>query len=308
MVVHLHITKERAVQILLAVEAVCFEHVRNPAIETLDHTVGSGRSGLGQTVLNVQLLAQQVKLMVAAGLLLSTGKQTVGELLAVVAQDARDLDRTGLVQGFQENPGVAGRLAGFDLHEHPARGPVNGHEQVASLALAGHLRQVFDIHMHKARLVALEGLVRFLGPLGLEGVQVAHAVTAQAAIEPRARDLWAEKLACDRQQVIQGKQQQAAQLHRDSLLCGRQRRLQAMRRVRAVGKDLAALPLVDGLLGHAVTCRQYHRRFTAAGNLLAHCWCRAGILVQGNHHGVALPVVCIDSIKPLITARAINKG
>ncbi len=47
-------------------------------------------------------LAQQVELVLAAGLALARGEQTVGELLAVVGQQLGDLDRAGLVQGFEE--------------------------------------------------------------------------------------------------------------------------------------------------------------------------------------------------------------
>lgn len=54
-----------------------FEHVRYPAVEAFDQAVGSGRSGSGQAVLDAQLLAQQVKLVLAAGLLLAAGKQAV---------------------------------------------------------------------------------------------------------------------------------------------------------------------------------------------------------------------------------------
>lgn len=41
---------------------------------------------------------------------------------------------------------------------HPARGAIDGHEQVAPLVPIGHLRQVLDVDEHEAGLVVLEGL------------------------------------------------------------------------------------------------------------------------------------------------------
>jgi hypothetical protein len=95
--------------VLGAVETVGFENIRNALIETLHHTIGFGRSGLGQSVLNVQRLAKPIELVFPDGPTLPTGK--------------------------------------LDLHKHPARGTVNGHRQVAALALIGHLRQVLHIHV-----------------------------------------------------------------------------------------------------------------------------------------------------------------
>ncbi len=133
--------------------------------------------------------------------------------------------------------------------------------------------------MHKARLVALEGLVRRLGLLGFQSIQVAHAVAAQAAIEPRARDGRAQEFTGDGQQVIQGQQQRTAQLHGNSFLHRCQGRLQAMRRVRAVSEDIALFPLVDGLLGDAVTRCQHGCALAAGGDFSAHRRRGASVLV-----------------------------
>lgn len=70
------------------------ENIGNAVIETLDHAIGFGRPDFGQPVLNTQLLAQPVKLMVTTGLALARGKQSVCELLAVVGQNFLDPDRT----------------------------------------------------------------------------------------------------------------------------------------------------------------------------------------------------------------------
>lgn len=81
-------------------------------------------------------------------------------------------------------------------------------------------------------------------------------MAAQASIQAQARDTGTDELARNRRQVIQGQQQGASQLHHHGLLRRREHSLQAVRRVRAVAKDLALLPLVDGLLGDAVALGQ----------------------------------------------------
>ena len=146
MVVQGRVAQQGLLQILSAVEVVRLEHVADAAIEALDHAIGFGRAGLGQAVLNTQLLAQLVKLVVPRGLALTRGKQAVRELLAAVGQEPGDLERSGLVQRLEEAAGAGRSPVFLDRHKHPARGPVNGHEQVAAPGLVSHLRQVFDIH------------------------------------------------------------------------------------------------------------------------------------------------------------------
>ena len=104
------------------------EHIGNAAIESFNHAIGSGCPWLRQPVLDPQFLAQLVELVVAAGLALAAGKQAVRELLAIVAQQLVDPERTGLVQSIEEGQCTGGCLVGLELHEHPAGSPVNGHE------------------------------------------------------------------------------------------------------------------------------------------------------------------------------------
>lgn len=120
--------------------------------------------------------------MSATGLWLTAGKEPIGELLAVIGQQLGDLDRVSLVQGLQEGPGTGGCLVGFDLYKHPARGSIDGHEEVATLSFILHLRQVLHIHVQIIGHIALEGLVRLGRLAGLEGMEIAHAVAAQAPV------------------------------------------------------------------------------------------------------------------------------
>ena len=108
------------------------------------------------------------------------------------------------------------RSCPFNLHKHPARCPVNRHKQVASRGLVSHLRQILDVHVHKTRHIAFEGLVNDeRRGFRFERSQVPHAMVAKASAQTRTRDALIEKLARDRQKVIQGKKQCAAQVHDD---------------------------------------------------------------------------------------------
>ena len=104
-VVQRHITRQRLLQIFTAAEPVDLEYISNAAIESLDHVIGSRGPGLGQPVLDPQLLAQRVGLMVFAGLAFAAGRQPVRKLLAGVGHQFDDPDRAGLVQGLEKSAG-----------------------------------------------------------------------------------------------------------------------------------------------------------------------------------------------------------
>lgn len=235
-------------------------------------------------MLNAQALAQLIKLVLARGLACTVGKEPVHELFAVVGQQLLDFHRTRLVQGVEEGLRTSRCLVLLDRHEHPASGAVDGHKQVAPLRLIGHLRQVLHVHVQIAGFIALEALVRLAGRGRLEGVEVAQAVTAQAAVQARAGGLGADEFAGNGQQVVQRQQQRAAQLHHHALLRGRQSGLQTVSGVRAVLKAGALLPLVDGGFGDAKALGQAGCTGRAAGDLGADGRCGSSVLVQGNHH------------------------
>lgn len=159
MVVQGYIAQQGLLHVFAAVEPVGLQNVRNAAVKPLHHAVGSGRPGLGQSVLYAQLSAQLIEFMVAAGFTFLAGKQTVRELFAIVGQQLVDPDRTGLVQRLEEGLCTGCGLVGLELYKHPTRSPIDSHEQVAPAALILHLGQVLHVHVHVAWLVALEGLV-----------------------------------------------------------------------------------------------------------------------------------------------------
>ena len=108
MVVQGYIAQQGPLHVLAAIEPVRLEHIGNAAIESFDHAIGSGGPWLRQPVLDPQLLAQLVELVVAAGLALAAGKQAVRELLAIVGQQLVDPERTGLVQSIEESQCTGG--------------------------------------------------------------------------------------------------------------------------------------------------------------------------------------------------------
>ena len=102
MVVQRHTAQQGLLHVFAAVEPVGLQNVRNAAVKPLHHAVGSGRPGLGQSVLYAQFPAQLIEFMVAAGFAFLAGKQTVRELFAVVSQQLVDPDRTSLAQRIEE--------------------------------------------------------------------------------------------------------------------------------------------------------------------------------------------------------------
>ena len=144
-----------------------------------------------QAVFYRQRFATHIKAVAPRGFAF-LGCESVRELAAVVCQQFDDLHRRGLLQARQKIHAAVLALIGVNPHEHPAGCAVDSHEQIAPLTLVGHLRQVLDVHVQETWLVVLEGLDRRLDfssigkRLGLKVSQVAHAVAAQASIQPGA--------------------------------------------------------------------------------------------------------------------------
>ena len=123
MVVQGHVSHKRLLHIFTTGEPMGFQHIGNAPIEALEHAVGEGRAWFGQAVLNVQGLAQLIKLMVARGLTRATGKQPVGKFLAIVGQNFLHFDWASLAQGVEKRASGSGSgsLVALDLNEHPGR-------------------------------------------------------------------------------------------------------------------------------------------------------------------------------------------
>ncbi len=96
-------------------------------------------------------------------------------------------------------------------------------------------------------LVTLEGLVGFLGRGGFKGIMAAHSVATYAPVQPRSRDLRAQELAHDRQQIIERHQQGAPEMHDRELLRNGCLGLRTVRSVETIAKDLSLLKSVDSV-------------------------------------------------------------
>jgi hypothetical protein len=208
-----------------------------------------------KAVLDVELFAQPIEHVRATGLFTAAfGSKTVGELAAVVGEQLDELDGASLVDPGQEIDTAAVGLIGIQFNENPARGAVDGDEQVAHCRLVWHLGQVLDVDVHKTRLVVLEGFLRGRRAAFLldQVTQVRDAMAPQAPPQAGARDGRIDEFTRHRQQVIRWQQQCLAQLDHDEFLLGRERRVHLVRAVRFVFAAIAVLPLPDGLPGDVV--------------------------------------------------------
>ena len=82
-------------------------------------------------------------------------------------------------------------------------------------------------------------------------------VATQTALQGRAGHLGTNELSGDDQQIIQGQQQQATQLHDDGLLGRVEPRAQCVRPMAEIVHALARLPLEHGGLGDVVAPSQF---------------------------------------------------
>jgi len=74
MVVQAHIAHEGLLQILATVEVMGAQHIGDARVKALHHAIGLRVTRAGQPVLDAQILAQQVELMLARRLAFTVGK------------------------------------------------------------------------------------------------------------------------------------------------------------------------------------------------------------------------------------------
>ena len=82
-VVEADIAQDGLFQILAAAVAVALQDVLDPAIEAFDHTIGLRVHPRGQAMLDTEVGAEAVEIVVAGGPPAAKSEQTIGELLAV---------------------------------------------------------------------------------------------------------------------------------------------------------------------------------------------------------------------------------
>ena len=139
--------------------------------------------------------------------------------------------------------------------------------------------------MDVSGLISPEGAVFWPGDLGLQISQVADAMTAQAAVQPRARGIRVQELTDDSQKIVERDQQRLAQRYGEALLGWRQRRLQPMGRMAAILDAIALAPLVDGLRCHPETLGKNRPCIIAVLNRRSDLRRRRRLLVKMDQHG-----------------------
>ena len=107
----------------------------------------------------------------------------------------------------------------------------------------------------------------------------------QTAIQPRARDLWVQKLLYHSEQVVNRHQQRAAQGHHHRLLSQGQSGLQPVRRVTVIMDAVAMPSFVEGLLSRSEPFGQGRRRIVTRLNRSPHLRRGRTLLVKVDQHG-----------------------
>ena len=287
-------------------ESGLLDQVADSPVEALDHAVRLRMAGWRQTMLNFHFGTAHIEHVTACGTLVFTGKP-IRELAAVVSENLLNLHRRGQLETAQEVGTADFGLVAVDAEVHPARRPVDGDKQIATLGLIGHLWQVFDVDVQEAGLIVLEGFER--GWLafnhGLKALQVRDAVAAQAPVQTRAGDRWIDELTRHCEKVVQRQQHHAPELDNEYFLSRRQRRMQCVRTMRPVLWISTALPLSGRRQRDVVLVGQLGQRCFGGVDFGACSRRRAGLGMDLTHRRCSL---LNDSMTPRIRSRALNKG
>ena len=110
-------------------------------------------------------------------------------------------------------------------------------------------------------------------------------MATQTAIQPRARDLWDQKLLYHSEQVVNRHQQGAAQGHHHRFWDRGQNGLQSVRRVAAIMDAVAMPSFVEGLLSLSEPFGQDRHRIVTRLNRSLHLQRGLSLLVKMDQHG-----------------------
>lgn len=101
---------QRGLQFFARFETVALQDFFDPSIESLDHSIGLRGFWRAQTVLDVQVDAGPVELMLAGRRSLAQTEEAIGELLPVIGQDCADTDRASSFKVTQNRRALAAVL------------------------------------------------------------------------------------------------------------------------------------------------------------------------------------------------------
>jgi len=281
LVVQPDIPLERGFQVVTATDVVRAQNVSNAPVEALDHPVGLGPARRDEALLDAECGAALIEVAPFGRLVLSVGSKAVGEFLGVVGQARLGHERRCLVQRPEKTFGRAGALVGHEVHVYPARGAIDGHKGVAELVLVAHLWEIFDVDVHEARFMGLEGFagtrlgICFLWPLR-------DAVLAHYSIQRRAVHSRLYELPRHRQQVVRRQAEGRAQIQHPRVLPVSQRLAQPVRCVTSIRRRFTALPLDDRVPRLTKTRCQFVNGTFGLANRPFHQRCRRRVLVQAQ--------------------------
>ena len=123
LVVEQRVAMQRGFQLFAGPEVVRLQHLLDPAVEALDHAVGLRVLRRGQAMVDGEVGAEPVELVLAGGAALAQAEQAVGELFAVVGQHRPDAHRAGPFEIAQEAAGIGGGLGPVDRGRTPSGSP-----------------------------------------------------------------------------------------------------------------------------------------------------------------------------------------
>ena len=106
------------------------------------------------------LITGAVAAMTSGRITLPGGATAIGECFAVIRQHLLHLEGGLIDESLQQAGGLGRGFFAQDFHIDPARGPVDGHEQIAMRRFIRQLRQRLNIDMNEARLIILKGFKR----------------------------------------------------------------------------------------------------------------------------------------------------
>ena len=132
------------------------ENLADPPIETFHHAIGLRMFGFDQTMFNAFSLTYLIKKMLTARFAFAFSAKAVRKLLTIIRQHLGNDKRRLLDQPLQKPFGAASAFIGQDFQINSACRPADGDKQILAPGFISHLREILDVHMHKAGRVVLE--------------------------------------------------------------------------------------------------------------------------------------------------------
>ena len=205
MIIPSNIAGQGLFQVGGGLEAGGRQHLADAAIEALDHTVSLRMTRLDEPVVDPVVIADAIEAMTPGWIAFARSAAAIRKRLAVIRQDGWDFERRFIDETLENSAGIFGGFLVQDLHVNPPGGAINGDEQIPMRGFVRQLRQILDIGVNETRLIILKGFKRLVVALllGAQGLEISNALATQATIQARARHVRIEKLAGDRQQVVQ---------------------------------------------------------------------------------------------------------